>query len=356
MHYHSTYCVIEQLFDPEENDLLFLYSVFPHSHSSIVTIPDVSATLPICTLQEGSFVIVFVPNRFICLIDLSKPIRHFVFGREYAISPANENSAPIAVPRSFMSIFTGRIYSCRINWQRAIDLVGLANAEFVANCAARVLSSVTVTALFVVLERGKIPMRATTVFRDFFRSFGNFRNIGRTDHRDLEREVRESSIAETVLGQLDQMEDDFPSAGEFSRTDFFWWTFGRKIARQTGEDAATIAVKTMALQLKQNAVVSALDDALRTWKSETDLWRFVMTFVLSQFVQAYSFPRIPSVLDPAATLAMIEPAELRRSLTDFFREEKAAVVPAKPKKESLRASSLPDPIELEDLSSLFSMG
>jgi hypothetical protein len=209
----------------------------------------------------------------------------------------------------------------------------------------------------VALETANDPLLAAVVFRDFFRCFGNFKNIARTDHRDLEREVRGSSVAETVLGQLDQMEDDFPSAGEYSRSDFFWWSFRRKV-RSGNEDVACVAVKIMAVQLKQNAVVAALDDALRTWKPVTEMSRIIMSYLLSEFVQMYSFPRIPGMPKRTAGLDAIEAPDIRRIFADFFREERMAescTAQLKKTKHRVVSSSLPELMELDDLSSLLSI-
>jgi hypothetical protein len=52
-----------------------------------------------------------------------KQIQHFVFGSNFGASLANENSAPIALPRTFLEISTGRVYNCRLNFVKVINLV-----------------------------------------------------------------------------------------------------------------------------------------------------------------------------------------------------------------------------------------
>jgi hypothetical protein len=73
----------------------------------------------------------------------------------------------------------------------------------------------------------------------------------------------------------------------------------------------------------------------------------------------YSFPRLTGAPDPNAAFAAIKSGELRRSFADFFREERAAGLVIQVGKSSTKhrvvASSLPELIELEDLSSLLSI-
>jgi hypothetical protein len=153
------------------------------------------------------------------------------------------------------------------------------------------------------------------------------------------------------------MEDDFPSAGPFSRTDFFWAALTRKATRP-GDDVAARAVRTLDAQLKQNAVVSAIADALRTWAADDPHAHGVIAGLLAEFVSAYSFPKIPGAA--TATIAEIADGDVRRAIAEFFRDEREAMAAAgtRPKgEERIRAvaSSLPELMELEDLSSLLSI-
>jgi hypothetical protein len=225
LRFNSTYCVIEQLYDADEPDLSFLYSVFPHSHSAVVAVPGVAAHFPICTFQEGSFVIVFVPNRFVCVVDLQKPVRHFVFGAALAASPASDHCAAIAISRTFMDVFSGRVHRCRLNVVRAIALAGTECAEFAAVAAARFLSAGSAAALFTVVGQPERPLLAAGAF---FHCFGAAR-----DRRDVERELRSSPVAETVLVAV----------------------LAHRKGTRPGDDVAARAVRTLDAQLNQNADV-----------------------------------------------------------------------------------------------------
>jgi hypothetical protein len=62
------------------------------------------------------------------------------------------------------------------------------------------------------------------------------------------------------------MEDNFASAGQYSRSDFFWWSLKKKMARVGSDDIA-------------NAVVAGLDEALKNWRPNSERGRIVVSYL-----------------------------------------------------------------------------
>jgi hypothetical protein len=341
--YRSKFCVVEQLFDGEE--FAFVYTISKHSEVGVVT--GLNPHYPACALQDGPVIVVFVPNRFVCFVDIAKPGRHFVFRGESARSVAGEFSAPIPIPHSIINIFTGRIYTCKIDLAAAAQAAGSSNPEFVAFCAARALSAQTVATLLRVFEGERDPVAVARTFREFF---GGRRRVERCDCRELRKDLEDIGILDTIAGQIDQMEEDLPSAGEFSRTDYFWLALAA--AARDPDKLGRTALKILEEQTAQDAIVRAVNEALGEWREIVPEMLFNMVaFVAAQFAAMLSFPRIPIVPDAMRALAMISDLGVREMLLTFFREERR-VLDAPPKRKpektpSTLSAPAPDYLELE---------
>jgi hypothetical protein len=323
LRHRSKVCVVEQLHDADADAdaVVFAYAVYPKQHSQIVTVRGVGAGFPICVVREVSVVIVFVPNRFVCLIDMMSPIRHFVFGPQFAASPAGDNCSLISVPKSLINLQSGRIWQCQINFAMAIALAGIENHEFIALCAARSLSIVTMTALLSVMQRRGDEIEAAIVIREFFNCVRSRIRVEKCDCRELETALRGSPICETVLGQLDQMDDDFPSAGVISRRDFFWWALHKKMEGRSPEMLDKVAVKIMEHQLQQNAVVTALGKALESWRAAeapSSQWLDIIQYLIGVEVEMHSLPRVAGFPDAKDRYDRVMSLDKRKDLADFL--------------------------------------
>jgi hypothetical protein len=298
-------------------------------------------------------IVVFVPNRFVCFVDIAKPGRHFIFRGERARSIAGEFSAPIPIPRSIINIFTGRIYTCKIDLAAAAQMAGTSNPEFVAFCVARALSAQTVMTLLRLFESEQDPITVARVFREFF---GGRRRVERCDFQELRKDLTDLGILDTIAGQLDQMEEDLPSAGEFSRREYFWLALAA--AARDRDRLGQTALKILEEQTAQDAMVQAVDETLREWREAVPEQLFNMVaFVAAQFAAMLSFPRIPIVPDSMRALARIDDLGVRERLLSFFREERR-MMEAEPKRRperKPRAASSPPPDDLGlDLASIIS--
>jgi len=181
------------------------------------------------------------------------------------------------------------------------------------------------TALLAAVSSAGDALRAAAVFAAFFKCAGASPDIERCSCDELQRLLHGSAIAETVLGQLDQMEDDFPSAGKISRTNFFWWSLRKRMESRGPEKLERAAVKIMERQLHQNAVVATLAKALVIWRAQSappEDWAAVIAYLLAEEIEMHSFPRIEGLQDANRSFAQIRSAELRRQFMDFFREER----------------------------------
>lgn len=74
----------------------------------------------------------------------------------------------------------------------------------------------------MVIETARDPLIAARTVHAFFQFFGPFLVYEQRHGNGLENALMSTPVAETVLGQLDQMVEDYRSAGRVSRTDLFW--------------------------------------------------------------------------------------------------------------------------------------
>jgi hypothetical protein len=259
-----------------------------------------------------------------------------------------------------VNIFTGRIYECRIDFLNAIKLAGAKFPDFLAFCAAKSLSGATFGALLAEIEKLGDPMTAARTIHEFVQFFGPFLTSEFADSGDLAKAVRSTVIGETLFGQLDQMAEDFPSAGEVSRNDFYWRLLKRKMAAKPERQLEKTALRVMEQQLMQNAAVAAIDEGVKLWlKSHIveESWQNLVEYIVAKELELYSLPGIVGMKGSAAIVAKIGRMELKRQLTEFYRVAKnvletnmATIRPAGIR--PILSSSLPDRLDLDELASL----
>jgi hypothetical protein len=343
-------CVVEQFCSADGDSLVFVYTVYPKRHSEVVTVPEVGAGCAICVVREMSLVTVFVPNSFVCIIDITSLVRHFVLGSRFAVSPAGENCASIEVPKSVVNLRTGRIWQCQIKFPRAVTLACIENHEFIAVCAARALSVVIITALLSVIQHRGDESEAAIVIRDFFNCVRSRIRVEKCDCWELEMVMRGSLICETVLGQLDQMDVDFPSAGVVSRCHFFWWALQKKMEGRGPEKMEKVAVKIMGHQLQHNTMVTELD-AWRAVDDPTSQWFHVIQHLIAEEIEMQSLPRVPGVPDAREGYGRIVSLEVRKDLEDFM-----SFTDGKRKQQGApRKKALPEMLDFDEFSGSDSM-
>ena len=71
--YHKTFILIQQLYHNESGNSSMIITFFPQKTQELIIIPNVSADITINFLQFYSAIFAFVPNRYICVIDMKDP-------------------------------------------------------------------------------------------------------------------------------------------------------------------------------------------------------------------------------------------------------------------------------------------
>jgi hypothetical protein len=65
-------CFVQQLFEGVDSSCAFYVSIYPNGYNRTIFVPGVGVDLPLCFLGYDAIVAVFVPNYFVCVVNLSK--------------------------------------------------------------------------------------------------------------------------------------------------------------------------------------------------------------------------------------------------------------------------------------------
>jgi hypothetical protein len=254
----------------------------------------------------------------------------------------------------------GRIYRCSIDFSRAISAVGADCPDFVAFCAAKSLSPGTLGDLLAVLERAADPLVAARTIHAFFQFFGPFLLYEPANRNGLTDKLLNSTISETIFGQLDQMSEDYPSAGQVSRADYFWRLLRRRMEQPGERQIEKVALKVMDEQLRQNAVSAAIEEALKQWSNSHPVdptWLNMVCLIVAKEIELYSFPVVRSIGKVETLLSYVKDMEWKNRLNNFYATaRKMLEMSANPvktvKEKTVVGSSLPNRLDLDSLVSL----
>lgn len=347
--YKNTTCLIQQLFDSKQGNLSFSISTYPHIFNRVVTVPQVQADLPICSDVFNSIVIVFVPNEFMIVIDISSkpPVLSFL-PKQFATSFCSSCAASLPIKHHLVDLDLSEVVKYNIDFsatQMFSAVMDKTSWEAIAHICSKILDAESIAAIFNLIQEKNEPTLATKFISDLFTFTMEClpENNSRTPKRTRsEMFNRPSSLSKLATEKsrvsslhvdkkmlppglseiLDEIETEFPSASRISRRQTFK-NFVKKLMKDremkhSHESAADEALEHLR---HQNEVVLVLRDAIDLWVqkySPSQFWQLSICFVIKNETCFNNFPRIPCLNEEIQQMAngMCSPA-MTNQLTLF---------------------------------------
>ena len=316
---HSRMCLIQQNFEGNESCCSFSILTFPLIFRRNIMVPGVSSNSRLCFAQFDSIIFVFIPDKFIYMIDIIQiPPNISTLSSDYLNLPFKRIST-LPISNHFIDLDTSIIFKMEIDFSQYTYLSKLMNRtvyDAFAQICSRTLNVKLLVSMFHIIEMLNNYQNALTFIRDFFRYSDSYRRLLRQKGGFLPKKSRSSFAIKNALSEIEetkspdkkyptehlasvlQMEIEFPSASFITRKQFFKHiikTFREIKESKTIEEAS---LKALQILRKQNTVVTFIRNALDTWIhdfSPSDKWVYTFEFIIQSEASFNNFPSIPDL-------------------------------------------------------------
>jgi len=332
--YHSKVCIIQQLFDNPDGCLMFSVNTYPRPFFNIVTVPNAPCDLPLCFLQFSSVIVAFVPNHFVCFVDISQtPPFMSLQMKPFCTSPCGDCSSPIQIANCIIDLNSCDIYQISIDLSQAgvfAKSMDKSKWDLMALIAARLENVDSYVGIFDLLQRMGDVNNVFHFFRRLFKFIG-FETMPRSMSGHLlpkrqqsmvlsrpqslvhhQRFVSESSKAphfnalpDSILSRLTEIDTEFPSASSVTRKHAFRNIIKSMMQRNTSLKFEKAAQKAMSKLESQNSLSLLLRASIDKWCSSIKpdiFWEFIICFVMENESIFSDFPSIMVLRDEVENL------------------------------------------------------
>jgi len=283
--FRNEYAVIQQLYSPENPFCSFSVDIFPNQFHETVTINSVSYDTPICYSQHGPLIIVFIMNKFICFIDVSKdpPFIDVIEG-DLIKSEVCERAAPIM--NNLVDLSTGIVYSYQIDFSMSNNLTGGFDRRIwhtlTYACCSISITNHLVQFLLSVFERDDFALVVFIILSIFeYSSFIQTTSIN-PKQIDLKGDINEC---------LEHIETSFPSSSNLSRKDVFF-----SIINQSTEPNDDLIMDVIYKLQYQNGLSMTIQEAFHVIsKSSPPQFVYSLFFMIIRASKHNHFPRMPLI-------------------------------------------------------------
>jgi hypothetical protein len=115
--FDATFCVVQQLYEGSESSSAFSVSTYPQTVTRIIFVPGVPPDLPLNFFGGGPIVVVFVPNNFLCVVDIAQnPPGIWVLPRAFAAMSCAAASTNLPIPNAIIDLDTGDCFDLKVNF------------------------------------------------------------------------------------------------------------------------------------------------------------------------------------------------------------------------------------------------
>lgn len=315
---HSRVCLIQQNFEGSESCCSFSILTLPLIFRRNIMVPGVSSNSRLCFCQFDSIIFVFVPDKFIYMIDIIQNPPNISMLPGECIKLSSNRISTLPIPNHFIDLESSVIYKMEIDFSQYDYLSKLMNRtvyDAFAQICSRTLNNNLFVSMLHIIEMLDNYQNALTFIRDFFRYSDAYRRLLRQKGSFLPKKSKSSFTIKNALSEIEenkspdkryplehlayvlQMEADFPSASSVTRKRFYKHiikTFREIKESKTIEEASLKAIQILK---KQNTIVTFIRDSFDTWLKEfspNEKWIYIFEFIIQSEAIFNNFPTIPN--------------------------------------------------------------
>jgi hypothetical protein len=283
-------------------------STYPGNFDRTLFVPGIGADLPLCYASYASIVLVFVPNYFLCVIDIAQNPPHISFlPKQFAASVCGRCCATAPIPNHIIDLDTADTYSVSFNFASFTLLKQImtpAAWDVMANVCASVKQPVLFRDFFHLLEQTDFLTMVTSI-HSLFEFFGRKlppvnprRRVSaqpappRPEGRPS-RSIRRYPRIEESLVEFDV---EFPSASGISRRVLFKELVDELLSQRAARSIDHAIECAHSEFRRQNQAVLVLREAVDAWTKDFGSDRLMQMFfgILLQSETLFShFPAVP---------------------------------------------------------------
>jgi hypothetical protein len=291
------YGVVEQLYRGCDSSLTFSVWLVRRSFKKVVAVPGVEPDLPINFICHEAVVSVFIPNKFIAVVDLTGSWPSIaLLPHVLSSAPIFGITVPISLTNMIVDLGRGVVYDCRLSFEHlptdhsALDFDNRSVVSLFAILTCRLPKYLSLSALF---------QRLPSTHECLLLFFQIFFETGLSAPRER-APFPPPLIPSTIAAILEEIEHEFPSAGRISRTESFVRIYAGLRGLADPSDAA------LAVLQSQNSLALTLRAALDDWIARTnpdDFTRFSVGFTALSESIFVSAPAVQCLREEVETSA-----------------------------------------------------
>lgn len=285
--------IIQQLYDRNTSNLSFNVLAFPKHFSQIVSVPGVSPDHPICSLHFSNLLIVFAPNLFVIVIDMSStPPIITSMPSSLSISICGSLASNIPIKNAIVDINTNEIFKVSIDvknmhlYERSFDRFTIPTISMIL---ARQMDVGTIVSLIESLTQFNDRFQLLNFIQCFHNDFVGPDSRAFRNHYSVPTISKAASfssslkperiysgnvvssrkkVPEESLSHMEVIDTEFPSASSITRVACFKRIF-TQIANESREKSPEdIADKAFKVIRRQNSAALCMRTVLDQIASE----------------------------------------------------------------------------------------
>lgn len=312
-------CFVQQLFEGVESSCAFSVSIYPNGYNRIIFVPGVGGDLPLCFIGYDSIVAVFVPNYFLCIVNLSKnPPLISILPKGFAASMCGRCCSNSPIENHIIDLDSAEVFEVRFDFAASALLLPILTKpswDVIAQICVGTGFPNHFGYLFQMIQMTNDPNFLNQLIHQLFQYIVGAEN---SDDRRISGETCSSAnllhlghkkrikYPPGTLEHLRELDEEFPSANGGSRNFFFRNLVDLFLCRR---DSRTIdvAVKRAFQELhRQNEVVLILREAIDFWVhtfKPSRLDQLGLAVSIQTETAAENFPAIPCLREEIGLFA-----------------------------------------------------
>jgi hypothetical protein len=315
-------CVIQQLFNGSDTSLSFCVSTYPQTFNQFITAPKVPSDIPLCFARFESIVIVFVPNDFICVIDIAlSPLSITVLPKILASSLCSVCSSNLPMNNTIVDLDNSSIYNIELDFSKLVPFAAvidqsawyafsliifrICSSEFLAEMIKLVVINNEIDCVQTffknLLANYSIPSRAVRAPTRSKSMTVHLMNDQVSFKRTSSRPKMSSNVKEIV----DEFELEFPSSGKISRRKTFKIVIKILQEKDKWREFDHVVNKALVFLRRQNEGAIMIREAIDIWVKDykpNDFWKLTICFIIQNEITFDSFPVIPCLREELSIL------------------------------------------------------
>jgi hypothetical protein len=301
-------CVVQQLFEGVSSSCAFSVSTYPNCFERTLFVPGIGADLPLCFASFASIVVVFVPNYFLCIVDIAQFPPHIAFlPKQFAASVCGRCCTSAPIGNHIIDLDTAETYAVNFSFSSFAllkPIMTTAAWDVMANVSASLKNPLILKDFCHLLEMSNFGTMVNSV-HSLFRFFGMIlppvmpaRRVSMQNSRqELKSRIysRRNTMPEE---QLQAFEEHFPTANGASRRVLFQEFLEELLMRKVVKSVDTAIECALAEFHRQNEAVLLLRQAIDEWARQFGsdvLMQLLFGLLLQSECLLSKFPAIPSL-------------------------------------------------------------